>query len=111
MGLGQLPGIELFIMSVILVLSWDKASSNLGETAWTHLPREEQAADPRSLTAREPTPTATQGSVCNQRLRRTVDEMVMQTGQDREPERSDCDIVAWTHSCVRRSQVRLCKGL
>lgn len=85
MGLGQLPGIELFSMSVILVLSWGKASSNLGETTWTRLPREEQAAGPRSLTAREPTPRATQGSVCNQRLRRTVDEMVMQMGQDREP--------------------------
>lgn len=85
MGLGQLPGIELFIMSVIVVPSWGKPSSNLGETAWTHLPREEQAADPRSLTAREPTSRATQGSVYNQQLRRTVDEMVMQTGQDRKP--------------------------
>lgn len=85
MGLGQLPGIKLFIMSVILVLSWDKPSSNLEETAWTHFPRGEQAADPRSLIAREPTPRATQGISCNQRLRRTVDEMVMQTGQDREP--------------------------
>lgn len=71
-------------MSVILVLSWGKPSSNLGETAWMHLPREEQATDPRSLIAREPTPSATQGSACNQRLRRTVDEMVMQMGQGRE---------------------------